>query len=299
MIEFFDIREYLEDKNIPYHTSGKNVTSGWIEIQCVFCDDPSAHLGISPEMKFNCWRCGEKGTVLYLLQVIEGGVSEAQINTMIKKYQLEELPEKVERNEAKGPLKIPGSKELGQIHWNYLVKRNFSPTNIREKYDVRAGSLYGKFKYRLIIPVRMNGRIVNYVGRDVTNKMNLPYKNCPNEEAIIPIKNCLYNYDEIKENCFIVEGIFDVWRMQDAVALFGIEWTTTQLNLLKEKNFERIWIMFDGEPLAFEKANKLGETLDMNGVGKEIQVVELDEGRDPANLSEEEANEWRRKIFQK
>ena len=59
-----DTKALLDDLGIDYKLSGKNVTSGWIEVNCPFCGDPSYHLGISPTNLFHCWRCGEKGNLI-------------------------------------------------------------------------------------------------------------------------------------------------------------------------------------------------------------------------------------------
>jgi hypothetical protein len=72
-IENLNLIEYLDDKNISYSTSGKNVSSGWIGISCPFCGDSSNHLGINLESKvFSCWKCGEKGNFIKLAMELEG-----------------------------------------------------------------------------------------------------------------------------------------------------------------------------------------------------------------------------------
>ena len=73
-IQDFDIIAYLESREVEYHTSGKNVTSGWIEINCPFCfpEDPSWHLGINLDTKlYNCYICGNKGSPINLIMEID------------------------------------------------------------------------------------------------------------------------------------------------------------------------------------------------------------------------------------
>ena len=43
----FDIISYLENRGVSYWTEGKNVTDGWVNINCPFSPDPSNHLGIN------------------------------------------------------------------------------------------------------------------------------------------------------------------------------------------------------------------------------------------------------------
>ena len=59
--EAFDIVAYLDEKGIEYVTEGKNVSAGWIGLQCPYCSDQSNHLGVCLDGKgFSCFRCGER-----------------------------------------------------------------------------------------------------------------------------------------------------------------------------------------------------------------------------------------------
>ena len=48
-VQNLDAEEILDDLGLSYTSQGKNVSEGWIGIQCVFpdCDDTSNHLGIN------------------------------------------------------------------------------------------------------------------------------------------------------------------------------------------------------------------------------------------------------------
>jgi len=55
----FDFKAFCDAKNIPYVTSGKNVSIGNFNIQCPFCGhaDPSEHMGIEVATGYwGCWR---------------------------------------------------------------------------------------------------------------------------------------------------------------------------------------------------------------------------------------------------
>jgi len=43
----FDVEQFLYDYSVSYTTSGKNVSQGWIGVQCPFCDDHSSHGGFN------------------------------------------------------------------------------------------------------------------------------------------------------------------------------------------------------------------------------------------------------------
>ena len=65
------IKDYLDSKDIPYIETGKNVSAGWVNISCPFCEEVSTHLGISPTGGFNCWVCGESGNIVKLIRRLE------------------------------------------------------------------------------------------------------------------------------------------------------------------------------------------------------------------------------------
>ena len=59
----YDVVSVLRDLNIFFMDHGKNVTKGWVNVNCPFCHDPSWHLGINlSNNKISCWKCGRVGT---------------------------------------------------------------------------------------------------------------------------------------------------------------------------------------------------------------------------------------------
>jgi DNA primase len=296
MIETFDLISYLQDKGIEYLEEGKNVTSGWVEVNCPFCmDDPSMHLGISPTRLINCWRCGAKGSVIKYIKAIEN-CSWEKAKDITKKYVdptlLHLRYDIMDRSvrSGKGTIIPKEAKGLNEEHYQYLMDRGFDPVEIERKYKLKAVSnaigTSRKFKYRIIIPVFLNGIAVNFTALDFTGKRGIKYIHLSNEEAILPMKDCLYNIDSLRDIALIVEGVTDVWRMGDgAIATMGIEVTSNQINLLLKKKPKKCFVMFDAEPLAQKKAKKLAETLSGFVV---TELLELDSG-DPGDLTFEES----------
>ena len=300
-LETFDIISYLEDKRIEYRTEGKNVSRGWVEVNCPWCDDPSFHLGINLENKYlNCWRCGPKGMVTNYIKTIER-CSERQALRIIQQYQLPTMTEikketQTSKIETTSHDILPKSAKLPlpKLHREYLIARGFDPEEIARKYKILACENTGSYKFRIIIPVIMDGKIVSFTARDVTGKAETRYKSCPSSKSIRPIKHCLYNYDSIKESgpIIVVEGPLDVWRIgREAVATFGINFTKEQVKLLLQKRPRKVIIVYDGEEKAIRKAYELASLI---SPFSEVKVVELDRGKDPCDLTEEEINEIRK-----
>lgn len=298
--ESFNVKAYLEDKHIPYYTEGKNVTRGWIEINCPFCSDPSQHCGVNLSSKmFHCWICGAKGVITKLIQELED-CSYQKAEKIISQYQdlslLELKQDILKRYEGDGQI-LPkeSTVELPGIHRQYLVNRGFDPEEICKRYHIKACYNTGKFKFRLIIPIIMDDKVVNFTARSVAD-VSPKYKHCPNEKAITPMRSCIYNIDSVLDTVLIVEGPLDVWRIgKGSVALMGIEFTEEQIELLQQKELKKAVVMFDGEPQAIRQATKLAAKL--SAFVPIVYVIELPIGKDPDTLDPKTILEIQENVF--
>ena len=298
LIENFDIISYLEDRGIEYRTSGKNVSKGWVEVNCLWCDDPSFHLGISPQGWMNCWRCGPKGSVVNLIKAVDR-CGERGAYRILLQYQKPNvdftLPQKsVHTFDGDGILPKEAKLPLPPLHREYLRKRGFDPDYIVRKYGIRACSVTGRYKLRIVIPVVVGGEVVNFTARDVTGKAHARYKSCPSDRAKVPLKCCVYNIDTVRcgGGVVVVEGPLDVWRIGDgAVATFGTNFTKEQVKVIAEREPEVVAVVFDAEEKALRKAEELATAL--SPFVKRVEVVELKEG-DPCALTEKEVKKLRR-----
>jgi len=291
-----DLISLLESQGIDYRESGVNVTRGWVNVSCPFpfCSDPSFHLGINTESNlYHCWVCGEKGHLKKLLHTIlrKPYYEIEQIINSFETYQTEEQEEKIIQPVNTDLLK-PYDNNLPALHRNYLISRNFDPDFIQKKYHIRYQYWSGYFAYRIIIPVIENGQIINLTGRDVSGKQEERYKHLPNDKAILPMKEVLYNIDSIRAKVIVVEGPTDCWRIGDgSVGTMGVEYTQAQIKLLANKNLKKAFILFDKE--AEKNAEKLANALS-SFVGY-VEVLYLDKG-DPADMDQEEVKTLRKEI---
>jgi len=297
----FDIIQYFEDNDIEYWTKGKNVHKGWVNVTCPFCGDHSYsgnnHCGINlKSMMVNCWLCGPKGFITKLIAEIEE-CSFAQANTIIAKYGGEsiflkneykdiDLTKKVESRLCLGDI-LPkeSSNQFSKLHLNYLKGRNFDSDIIIPKYKLKCCHNIGQYKFRIIIPIIQDRRIVNFTSRDVTGKTDIRYKTCPDEKAILPMTHCLYNIDNVRgDTILIMEGATDVWRFGNGtVAILRTGFSDAQINLILQKRVKRAFVIFDSEPQAINRANQLARKLGL--LLDHAEVIELSEG-DPCSLPE-------------
>lgn len=295
----FDIQAYLSDKGIPFSSSGKNTSSGWINIQCPFCDDNTNHLGINLSLLIiHCWKCPTKGNIRKLVQKLEGSNSMAR--DVMAQYMVEDYDKDL-RYDIKKRLSPPGAimptecvDIMPENFKDLLYNRRYNPDELIRKYKLKA-CMNGDFRNRIIIPVIVDSVIVNFTGLDVTGAKSNKYKHCPNDKAIMPMKDCLYNIDTVTDTALIVEGVTDVWRVGDGtVATMGIEYTKAQLALLVERGVKKAFVLYDAEDLAQLRANELATAL--SGVMPYVEVLELQEG-DPDDMSNDQVKIIREIVF--
>lgn len=292
MIDYITL---FSDYNITYALAGKNIGRDFIGVNCPWCDDTSFHGGFpaNGDTIYNCWRCGghnHKYTLAKLLGV-------KNIDEIVDIY--EEPSVKVEKRTfvPTDKVEVPGG-PLEWYHKQYLIERRYDPEQLVQKYKVQGTAPYSTYGSRIYFPIMYKGDVVSYQGRS-TVPTTYRYLAAKQEDEKIFHKHLLYNIDNCDDTVIVVEGIFDVLRLGDnSCATFGTSYTPQQLLLLKD--FNRIFLLYDGDSNAQTKAKKATGMLS-NIVKGEIHVVTLPQGQDPDSLSDEEARYLmrllRRKVF--
>jgi len=295
MIEF-DVTAFLEDRNIPYKTRGKNIAAGWIGIKCLWCSDHSFHLGINlTNNGFNCWKCGEKGDAVKLVSEIEKcnrsmayKITRQFLNltaALEQQKRVKVYSEHIDLSEL--------SQEIPLSHREYLNSRNFDPDYLIKKYHLLAGDTTGSFRYRIVAPIYLRRELVSLVGRDITNMSSQRYKALAIEKSRLSLKSTLYNIDNAqKRSVIVVEGITDVWRIgDDCVATFGTKFLADQVLLLKD--YQNVFILFDPEEDAQKQASHLA--MNLSGLIDHVEIISIDKN-DPAEMSLQDVQYLRKEL---
>lgn len=300
-IEWMDVEGYLNSKGIPISYKGKNIQSGWIGINCLWCDDPSNHLGIDLKSKgFNCFRCPAKGTIINIVMKLERKSLTEALN-VIKSFTHRDI---ALADRSLKELQTPNSHRQTQLpslsydsytdyHSEYLQGRGFDIDFLSRKYKLKYTGPLGDYRMRIVVPIYMRKRLVSFTTRDVTGISPVPWIHGKPEEVIYNPKDCLYNYDSVEDTALVVEGVTDVWNMGDgAVGTFGDKYTKKQVYLLS--NFKRVIILFDQEPEAQQNAEKLA--YDVSTTVSDVHIYQLEKG-DPGELSKDDVSAIRLEIF--
>jgi len=294
-----DTLALLRDLNIPYKETGKNVSSGWVGVNCPFCTDPSYHMGINVEnATFSCWRCRERGFIVRFVEEILNIDNKAAYGYCLQFSDRQEgfslNPQSPTESKPNiDAITLPGeSPGPNSQSFRYLESRGLNAGFVSEYFELQETDYSDpEFKYRIIIPVYIKRKLVTFLGRDYTDKANLRYKNLSKEKSIIPVKKTILNYDKIQKSCFITEGPFDAFALgEDATCLFGSEYTKEQIELLYSKGLERVVVIYD--PEAFQIGEQLANEL--AGFVPDVKEVQLDPGQDPGSLPRKEVFQIKR-----
>ena len=332
----FDFRAFLERNGIEYVESGPNVKRGNINIHCVFCGsaDPSHHMGIQlGTNKWACWRnqyhrgvnpaplvaklLGISRLEARLLVQDESHSDPSDFDMFVQK--LHGTPEKEQPAPPK-PLSFPAEfrpvsrkTRYGRIFWKYLEGRGFSDQQIqflKREFKIRY-CLSGPWRWRLIVPVYLDGRLVNWTGRSIRQDAQLRYLSLSHEESKGPsmpkargsIKSAVLNFDNLVEcggrRLYLTEGPFDAMRLDAelhifqmrATCLFSTSMSTEQRFLLGELAgvFDEVVVLMD--PAMEHIAMRLSSELASMGAEYELTPQGIE---DPGAMTAEQINELAR-----
>ncbi|MBR4396787.1 MAG: toprim domain-containing protein [Methanobrevibacter sp.] len=289
-----DFKRLFNDTGIPHRDDEKR---SWIHVNCPFCKNPAdTHFNggfyqLNPH--FYCWRCGSHSHYDAVAKVLN--ISISQVKELFDTYNYiskEKAPVRIARGQN---LELPGY-HLDDNEKEYLSGRGFDPDYLQSKFHIRGGGTIGEWSYRILIPIYYHDVLVSWTGRSILSKdyqkeHKIPrYKNLSIEQSVINPKEIFFNLDNCdKDSVILVEGPFDVLRMgDDTICSLGTSVTREQELFLKN-HFKKVFIAFDNEPAAQEKARHLG--MNLNSAGMKVEVVNICEDY-YKDIFDDETQEW-------
>lgn len=277
-----------------------------MNVECVYCTSSShsKHLGFNlADGHCTCWKCGGHRVTLALgrlLAIPSGEVTDVLAQYESRSYVLNCLNKRIPLAKH---LELP-TDTFTFAERKYLLSRNFSPRYLHEKYGVAGGGISGEWKYRIIIPLVIKGKVVSWTGRTILSKkkadeLKIPrYKNLSIEESCVNPKTSLFNLDNCnKSSVILTEGAFDVMRFGDnSICCFGSAITEEQISVIVDR-FDKVFILFDNEPDAQKKAKRYG--MQIASMGVEVEVVNAYEDfnkNDGGELTPDEAETIKKEL---
>jgi DNA primase len=277
------VANILTKYEIYYRTSGKDYI-----IRCLNPD----HDDKNPSMRvdrftgiFHCFSCGFKGNLFkhFGLLTTNNSVKIAKLKEKLKDLHINfngvDFPHE----------KIPLNRTFRGISINTLKEFEAFYTTGSEELSDRAW-----------FPIHdIRGKIAAYVGRHMLSSGNPRYLNFPRGTTL----PCFPEQMKVKsKNLVLVEGIFDLLNLYDkglknVACTFGtttlVKDTALKLLPFRTQGVTKIYLMYDGDVPGQEAAHKLKPLLE--AAEYEVEVITLEEDKDPGDLSQDEVNsikEW-------
>ena len=277
-----NVLELLDRYGIQYVREGKDVRTGWVGLQCRFCNHSGQYLGVSINKGFgSCWLCGFHSLADIL--VIYAGIRLGEALEVTKG-----LVRPVAQSRPTGQYKPPeGVGPFVKAHVAYLKGRGFTYSQIVQivsLWGVQGIGIAPRLAWSLFIPVTTAGQPVSWTTRSIGTVWR--YYGAKPEEEAAPAKSTLLGLDFARHAVIVVEGPFDAFKIgPGAAALMGIGHTAAQVNLIA--GFPSRAICFDNEPKAQERARRLADDLSpFPGVTKVVQLDAADPGSaSPAEIA--------------
>lgn len=164
---------------------------------------------------------------------------------------------------------------------------------------------YDRFRGRVMFPIfDSSGRVVAFSGRIlIDDGISAKYLNSP-ETPLFSKSEILYGFDRAKleirkaDAAVVVEGQMDLLMSQQAgvkntVAVSGTALTIQHLTMLK-RLAPTIILAFDSDGAGFNAALKSAEVA--LGLGIEVKAVEIQGGKDPADMALADPEAWKKAI---
>jgi DNA primase len=172
------------------------------------------------------------------------------------------------------------------------------------------GSVYDRFRNRLMIPIRdERGRVIGFGARALDPNDNPKYLNSP-QSAVFDKSKTLFGLDTGKkairdsETAIIVEGYMDAIQAQqvgflNVVAQMGTALTESQLQLLSPRYAKKIILALDsdaaGQTATMRSLEVARQALQADYAGRlsvDIRVLHLPGAKDPDDLIREAPERW-------
>jgi hypothetical protein len=283
--------EWLDRHHVAYDVSGRGKSRpGWVNLRCPLCGrTPYCGIHLS---SYACtsWCCGKINTAWALSTL--AGCSYAEAAELISERGRYEPPEARQGSKLVLPA---GLEDLGRHGFNYLRKRRFDPEHLYRFWHLKSLGMYaGRLAWRLFIPIYMDGEIVAYTTRRYSDK-EPRYWSPPASQTKVPIEECLFGWDYVRNAVIICEGAFDAMRIgPGAVAILGSKLYPAQLRRLAQIPMRAV--LLDNEPQAQSVARQMADELSVfPGV---TMRVRLTSGNDPDSCSPAELSELRKTFLE-
>ncbi|MDP1707046.1 MAG: DNA primase, partial [bacterium] len=188
-------------------------------------------------------------------------------------------------------------------HEGFTIQELLSAGLIKEA-DGKRGTYYDRFRNRLMFPIRdIAGRVVAFTGRALSSGDLAKYLNSP-ETDLYHKSEILFGMDvakdaiRVRKFSILVEGQIDVILahqagFQNAIALSGTALSEKHLSLMRRYS-ENLMLVLDADSAGLGATAKSAALALRQGL--RVKAVRLPHGKDPADLINEDANDFSKRV---
>lgn len=255
----------------------------------------------SKKKMFKCWKCEPKYTG-YVYKLVSDYGSKQDLNRLkilLPKDKTKSLRKEIINKpnidyntitcklpEGYLPLGKKRNTDLYKLAWDYLVNERKVSLHLIDKYQIGYTET-GNRRFRNIIPSKNKfGKFNYYEARSYMKNSNIPYIKPPSSEVAkndIIFNEYFINWDL---PIFIVEGVFDMFRLPNSIPILGKEISDLLVDKLLKNNCTVI-ICFDPDAInktteTYEKLSSLGLNvfyIDLDFYNKDISKIYEDHGK--------------------
>lgn len=139
------------------------------------------------------------------------------------------------------------------------------------------------FQNHLVVPVMVNGRVVDFYGRSLNGDQSQRHWRLPNSRTVVG--HGLFNLNLRAQEIMLTEGVFDAMSLiqggfPHAAAVFGTQGLKGEyLERIGNSRTKRVFICYDGDESGHKAALRDGIILE--DAGKEVRIIRLPGDMDP------------------
>ena len=233
---------------------------------------------------YHCWSCGEiagtKGRIRKLVRKFGARRHLSQYDLLVTEdYETENefdrpvtLPTEYESFDTCSKHTIPYKEAISYLRKRAITKK------IIDKFSV-GFTRKGKHSHRIIVPsYDEEGNINYFVARSFVNH-KLKYKN-----PVAPKEKIIFNEHLIEwdKDIYLVEGVFDMFFLDNAIPLLGKNITDNLWSKLYDKSTKDIYICLDSD--AWKDSIELYRKLDGGKLKNRIKLIKLPKNKDVCDI---------------
>lgn len=282
-----DLEQVLISAGIEFKTNPNNPSE--IVMRCFSGEHEDSNPSLSFNVEkgvFNCFSCGFSGDTNKLYSLL--GVKSTIAPITKQGYKIKRLKEKLEMITSSKGIFLP------EPRINFMSDFRGISGKTMQKFEAFLTDYEGLEDY-LCFPIYQNKRLRFIEGRyRVTDadKSIIKYMRKP---AKVDVLDVLFPVDHVTDfsRIILVEGLFDVINLHDlgftnSLCIFGTNnFGPAKAKMLDEYGCTEVIILMDGDSAGRTAAQKIKKILDQRAIAS--IVIDLPDGKDPGNLTPEEA----------